>query len=111
MKNTESLKKNNRFRNVYKNGKSYANKYLVLYVLPNSQSLNRLGLTVSKKVGNSVVRSRVTRKIREAYRLNEDRFLCGYDIVFIARVVSGQAVFLDIEKSVLYLAKKCGIIC
>ena len=65
MKHSESLKKNIYFQNVYKNGKSYANKYLVMYVLNNNTEENRLGISVSKKVGNSVVRHRITRLIRE----------------------------------------------
>ena len=74
MKYSESLKKNKDFQNVYKHGISYANKYLVMYVLDNKTSQNRLGISVSKKVGNSIVRHRLTRLIRESYRLQEDRF-------------------------------------
>ena len=68
MKQTESLKKNKDFQIVYHNGTSYANRYLVMYVLKNQYRKNRLGISVSKKVGNSVVRHRVTRLIRESYR-------------------------------------------
>ena len=78
MKFSDSLKKNDDFRNVYKNGKSYANKYLVMYVLENSMEINRIGISVSKKVGNSVVRHRVTRLVRESYRLHENIFHSGY---------------------------------
>ena len=80
-----SIKKNSEFLNVYRHGKSYANKYLVMYVLENELNDNRFGITVSKKVGNSVVRHRVTRLIRESIRLNEEKFARGYDIVIIAR--------------------------
>lgn len=105
---TVSLKKNSRFQNVYKKGSSKANRYLVMIILANAEIYNRLGITVSKKVGKSVVRSRVTRLIREAYRLNEDKFTKGMDIVFIARTSSAQAKFSDIERSVLQLARKSG---
>ena len=71
MKFSESLKKNHQFQFVYKNGKSYANKYLVMYVKENGTDRNRIGISVSKKVGNSVVRHRVTRLVRESYRLHE----------------------------------------
>ena len=71
MKDYTSLKKNIDFQNVYKEGKSKANKYLVMYVLPNDLGINRLGISVSKKVGNSVVRHHLTRLIRESYRLNK----------------------------------------
>ena len=74
MKYSESLKKNRDFQNVYKKGKSYANRYLVMYVLENDTDRNRLGISVSKKVGNSVIRHHVTRLIRESYRLQEDMF-------------------------------------
>ena len=73
MKFSESLKRNSDFQRVYREGKSYANRYLVLYVLQNQTERNRLGISVSKKVGNSVVRHRMARLIRESYRLQEDR--------------------------------------
>ena len=65
MKFSESLKKNQDFQNVYKNGISYANRYLVMYVLENQTDRNRIGISVSKKVGNSVIRHHLTRLIRE----------------------------------------------
>ena len=74
MKKSESLKKNHQFQFVYKNGKSYANKYLVMYVEENGTGRNRIGISVSRKVGNSVVRHRITRLVRESYRLHEALF-------------------------------------
>ena len=88
MKFSESLKKNMDFQNVYNNGKSYANKYLVMYVLENHLEKNRIGISVSKKVGNSVIRHHITRLIRESYRLQEDVFNSGLDIVIIARAAA-----------------------
>ena len=85
MEFTESLKKNYQFRFVYNRGKSIANRLLVMYVVRNGTNGNRFGISVSKKVGNSVVRSRITRLLRESYRLSESKFLAGYDIVVIAR--------------------------
>ena len=81
----DSLKKNKDFQNVYRNGKSYADKYLVMYVLENGLESNRIGISVSKKVGNSVVRHHLTRLLRESYRLHEEMFHSGWDIVVIAR--------------------------
>ena len=69
---SESLKKNRDFRTVYRDGKSYANRLLVMYTLKNDSDRNRLGISVSKKVGNSVVRHHITRLVRESYRLHED---------------------------------------
>ncbi|MCM1145098.1 MAG: ribonuclease P protein component, partial [Lachnoclostridium sp.] len=83
MKFSESLKKNDDFRFVYQNGKSYVNKYLVMYVLENNKEINRLGISVSKKVGNSVIRHRFTRLVRESYRLHENIFNSGLDIVVV----------------------------
>ncbi|MEA4816099.1 MAG: ribonuclease P protein component [Lachnospiraceae bacterium] len=103
---TESLKKSFQFRYVYSRGKSLANKYLVLYVIKNGKKENRLGISVSKKVGKSVVRSRVTRLIKESYRLFENNVKNGYDIVFIARISSKDADFADINKALKSLIKK-----
>ena len=74
MRFSESLKKNRDFQTVYNKGKSLANSYLVMYVMDNGLEKNRLGISVSKKVGNSVVRHRLTRLIRESYRLSEEHF-------------------------------------
>lgn len=104
MKFSESLKKNQDFKTVYGHGKSCANRYLVMYVLGNDSSGNRLGISVSKKVGNSVVRHRLTRLIRESYRLNESHFSKGLDIVVIARVSAKNATYRDIEQALLKLA-------
>lgn len=107
---TESLKKNFQFRYVYHRGKSVANRFLVMYVMKNGKNKNRLGISVSKKVGKSVVRSRVTRLVKENYRLLEQEFGRGFDIVMIARVSAKDASYKDIEKSLLYLAKKQNIL-
>ena len=98
MKFSESLKKNSDFKNVYTHGKSFANKYLVMYVLENDLGINRIGISVSKKVGNSVVRHRLTRLIRESYRLNVGNILCGYDIVIVGRTNAKGRNFKEIER-------------
>lgn len=110
MKYSESLKKNKDFQLVYKCGKSYANKYLVMYIKENSTRKNRLGISVSKKVGNSIVRHRLTRLIRESYRLQEDRFRCGIDIVVIARIGAKGRTYKDIESALLHLGRLHEII-
>lgn len=109
-KYSESLKKNFDFQFVFKNGKSYANKYLVMYVLENDLKKNRLGISVSKKVGNSVVRHKVTRLIRESYRLHENIFNSGLDIVVIARNSASNIKYFEIESALLHLAKLHHII-
>ena len=110
MKNSESLKKNMDFQNVYKNGKSYANKYLVMYVLKNELNKNRIGISVSKKVGNSVIRHRITRLIRESYRLQEEMFNSSLDIVVIARGTAREVGYKEIESAMLHLGGLHGII-
>lgn len=100
-----SIKKNREFLNVYHHGKSYANKYLVMYVLKQDLEENRYGITVSKKVGNSVVRHRITRLIRESIRLNEKQFVNGFDIVIIARNTAKDRKYSDIESAILHLGK------
>ncbi len=111
MKNTESLKKTPEFRNVYRRGKSVVNKQLVLYKCPNKLAYNRLGISVSKKVGNSVIRSRVTRLIRESYRLQEDKILSpGYDFVIVARTAANEASYQEIFCSLEKLLKQNQLI-
>ena len=83
-----------------------ANRRLVLYVVRNGKSENGLGISVSKKVGKSVTRSRVTRLIRESYRLNEDFVPVGYDLVFIARVAARDATFDQIQEAMRHLLRK-----
>ncbi len=103
MKFSESLKKNHQFQNVYNNGRSYANRLFVMYVLENNTNCNRLGISVSKKVGNSVIRHHITRLVRESYRLHEDMFNSGLDIVVIARVNARRATYRDVESAILHL--------
>ena len=105
MEFSESLKKNKEFQNVYKKGRSYANSCLVMYVKENGLDKNRLGISVSKKVGNSVVRHHLTRLIRESYRLNEEKFRNGYDIVVIVRVSGKEQGFHSLESALLHLGR------
>ena len=105
MKFSESLKKNKDFQTVYRQGKSYANKYLVLYIMENQTEKNRIGISVSKKVGNSVVRHHLTRLIRESYRLQEECFQRGYDLVVIARQSAKDVTFKEMESALIHLGK------
>ena len=105
MKNINSLKNSREFSQVYNHRKSLANKYLVMYILPNDQMCSRIGISVSKKVGNSVIRHRVTRLIRESYRLNREIIREGYDIVVVARNTAKGKNFQDIESAFLHLCR------
>ena len=104
MKNFPSLKSNTDFQRVYKNGKSYANKTLVMYVLENKLYYNRIGISVSKKNGNSVVRHTFVRKIREIFRLNKIEKK-GLDIVVVVRVDADVEDYHKLESAYLHLLK------
>lgn len=110
------LKKNNEFKLVYRRGKSSANNILVLYVFNNNRNktkygdtYNKVGISVSKKVGNSVVRSRSKRLITESYRLNEEKLKKGYDFVFVARSAIKEKNFFEVEEAMKKLFSKAGL--
>ena len=105
MSSYEVLKKNIEFQEVYKRGKSYANKYLVMYVLENGTDITRIGISVSKKVGNSIVRHRLARLIRESYRLHADEVMTGFDIVVVARTGLKNKDYFETESALLHLLK------
>lgn len=105
MEYSESLKKYGDFQRVYRKGKSYANKNLVMYVLKQDTQKNHIGISVSKKVGNSVVRHRIMRLVRESYRLNESGFERGLDVVVVARPAVKDKSFQEVESSLLHLGR------
>lgn len=100
-----SLRKGKEFSDVYKFGRSRANKYLVMYICNNELSYNRIGISVSKKVGNSVVRHHICRLIRECLRTNGDSFNIGLDIVVIARGTAKDKSYHELADAVMHLAE------
>ncbi|MDO5409840.1 MAG: ribonuclease P protein component [Lachnospiraceae bacterium] len=107
----ESIKNNRDFLTVYRTGRSYANRYLVMYLAPAQEGEEgRLGISVSKKVGNSVVRHRVKRLIKESFRLNVNRFRNGCDIVVVARKEAKGRNYSEIESAVMHLARLHGVL-
>jgi len=109
MKFSCALKLNHIFRRLYATS-GQANGYLVLYARPNRLGINRVGITTGKKLGHAVVRNRVRRRLREVYRLNEDKFTPGWDIVVVARSRCIDADFYKLTNAYLSLAEKAGIL-
>ena len=110
MKKTASLKENHLFRRAYHRGKTIADSRLAFYVRRNGQKSNRLGLTVSTKLGHAVVRNRVRRRLREIYRLHEDELVSGIDLVVVARVRAASSDYHQLEHSFLKLADKLSLL-
>ena len=110
MRYSVSLRKKEEFKDVYKTGTYAAEKELILHVKKNELGINRLGISVSKKVGNSVVRHRIRRLVKEAYRINEEKFGYGYDLVFSARKDTKDCTYLMIESVIFRLMKRTGVL-
>ena len=109
MKFSQSLKLNHIFQRLYRTG-GQANGFLVLYARKNRTNTNRVGITVGKKLGHAVVRNRVRRRLREVYRLNEDKFQAGWDIVVVARTRAIYADFDQLVDAYMTAAQKAGIL-
>jgi ribonuclease P protein component len=103
------IRKNVEFRAVYRRGKSFSNHLLVLYIYKNKKDTNRIGVSVSKKVGKSVIRNRVKRLIKECYRLNTSNLNKGYDLVFIARSAASDKGYNEIDNAIKNLFKRAGL--
>lgn len=103
--NFETLRSSNDFKNVYEAKKSYANRLLVVYILENGTDTNRIGVSVSKKVGNSIVRHRLARLIRESFRLHAHEVLKGFDIVIVARSDLKGKNYFETESALMHLLK------
>jgi len=116
----ETLKKDSEFNRVYSKGKHHATPRLVMNALkrwnkPTAKfvvdpTIVRYGLSVSKKVGNAVVRNKLRRRLKEIFRLNAGRFLQGYDIVVVGRATAATASYAELERDLLYLAGKLHIL-
>ena len=109
MKCSSALKLNHIFQRLYHTG-GQANSCLAIYARRNRTDTNRVGITVSKKLGHAVVRNRVRRRLREIYRIHEDRFAPGWDIVVVARKKAVNADFQTLTEAYLQLAEKAGIL-
>ncbi|MDR2570242.1 MAG: ribonuclease P protein component [Oscillospiraceae bacterium] len=109
MRNTTSLTKNHEFKRLYNKGKSAVSKYTAVYTMRSGGDGNRLGITVSAKLGGAVQRNRIRRRLKEIYRLNEHTLRTGYSIVIVARQSCKDAKWSELESSVLTIFKKLGL--
>ena len=109
MNNLYRIKRNSVFKKVYSKGKYFAEKYLVLYILRNDEQYSIVGYSVSKKVGNAVVRNRIKRLMKENFRKIFDDIKPGYYLVFTARVGSSDASYYDIEKCMINAIKRAKL--
>ncbi|MEG2857124.1 MAG: ribonuclease P protein component [Clostridia bacterium] len=110
MQETISIKKNYEFKRLYGRGKNGVCPTLAMYAREKKYGPKRLGITVSTKIGKAVVRNKVRRRIKEAYRLNEDKFKEHIDLVIVARVRTVHGSFAQIEKAVLKLAEELNLL-
>ena len=110
MRFSEPLKENYQFRRLYRKGKSTANAYLVLYCKRSGTARNRVGITVSGKLGKAVDRNLVRRRLREIYRLNEEKFSPGWDLVVVARTRAMDATYSKLNDAYLSLAGRLGLL-
>ena len=106
----QSLKNNYEFRRLYSKGRTMATPLLAVYCRKNKRPYNQLGITVGKKIGKAVYRNKVRRRLKEIYRLNEDKFEVGYDIVVVARVKSRFASYSQLEQDFLRLFKRVSLL-
>lgn len=110
MLNTVSLKLNKDFRRLYGRGQSLVSPVVVVYVMKNKLNINRLGITVNKKNGCAVLRNRVRRIIKEAYRKIEPNLKKGYDFVLVARGKTSFVKSTVVEKALFKLFSEKGLI-
>jgi len=109
MRNFPSIKKNDDFKLVYKKGRSCANDALIMFAMENNKTESRIGISASKKIGNSIVRHRFARLMRECFRLHNEEMKPGYDIVVVARQPAAKLGYQEISSFYLNLCSRMGI--
>ncbi len=110
MQFSESLKKNNDFRKLYAKGKTAVTPLVVVYCRRTGKPGNRVGITVSSKIGKAVHRNRIRRRLREVYRRHEQQLGPGKDLVMVARVRSRYCSFWELDAAFVSACKKLGIL-
>lgn len=104
------IRKNREFQHVYKNGKNYWNRNIILYAMKNNLNETRVGFTISKKIGNSVIRNKTKRRMREAYLRSIPDLKTGYDLIFIPKKHIVDISFEELEKSIRHILKISGLV-
>lgn len=110
MNRATTIKENYEFRRMYAKGKSGVSSCLVVYYRPNRRDCNRLGVTVSAKLGHAVVRNRIRRRLREIFRLSQPQMRKGYDIIIVARSRAVNATYQELERAYLRICEKQGLL-
>ena len=110
MKERTTVKENYECRRMYSKGKSGVSSYLVVYFRPNRRGNNRLGVTVSAKLGHAVVRNRIRRRIREIFRLNQPKLKQGYDMIVVARGRSVRTSYQEMDRAFLSVCRKLELL-
>lgn len=105
MKKKYRLRKNIEFKKVYSHGRNYWNRNLVLYIKRNGLEETRVGYTITKKIGNSVVRNKIRRRMKEIYRLNFPNIKEGYDLIFICKRNVVGLSYKELESSMIHIMK------
>lgn len=107
MKKTFRIKKDSDFQSVFKGGKSFANRQFVIYMYKNELNVPfRIGLSVSKKVGNAVTRNRIKRHVRQSFTEMKEEIVPGYDFIIIARKPAAEMNGTEIKKSLIHVLKR-----
>lgn len=104
------LRRNKSFQAVYRSGKSYANRQLVLYVLPQHGRERRVGFAAGKRLGDAVVRNRVKRLLREAYRLQQHKLKSGFDLIIVGRQSLVKETLPTVTAALLHLCERAKIL-
>ena len=110
MDRSNRLRTNEDFLKVYRNGKNYWNRNLTIYVKKNNLHISRFGYSITKKIGNSVVRNKLRRRMKEIVRLNFDCIKPGYDVIIIPKRNTVEIDYKELESAILHLFKNSRLL-
>ncbi len=109
MKNFNSLKKNREYKKIYEEKNYITNNIMTLYIGKNEKE-KRIGFSVSKKVGNSVVRHTIIRRLREIYREEKKNIKDFYDVIIVCKRSAKEATYEELKRNFLFLCKRKNIL-